>query len=193
MAVTGELKLDTVQVIEVDSDPRDSIEENFKAGSIAIWNNNGTPVIFKKLNDPTSTAWEIFHSSFLLLSEDIGGSSSNAGGQVFDVDLSNLFLKIGDKVILDDIYFRGDFSGTNEFLDVLIDGQSFTIAQYSSTDDSDYKRDIEFERREVTTIDIGGGIVGIRFTIDPSNEVNFSPAGMPNGWWWQIKCDITRF
>lgn len=190
--IIGSITLNNLELLEVDQDPRTSIDENVEIGSLAIFNDGGTPKTYQKVSTGIND-WRYFpRKNYELRNELIGGSASNAGGQQFTIDLSSLDdIQIGDEGLIYFFKFRGDFSRTNEFLDVLFQGNPYTIG-VDGNDSSQIQLDTNGNNQSIPFVveDIGGGVAGLTFTIDPSNAVNFSPAGMPNGWWWSLLVDL---
>lgn len=187
MAITGRQTIDHLQILEVDSDPRISIDENVIVGSLALWDKGTNGLVFIK-EGTAQLSWKRLRSEFVPM-RSIGGSSSNAGGQIFNLNMSSYKGVIGDTFIIKNIYYRGDFSGSNEFCDVSIQGNNFSIGEFADNDDSILTKDKDFQPIEVQLVDIGAGIAGLTFSVSPANAVNFSPSGMPNGWWWELALD----
>jgi len=121
------------------------------------------------------------------------GSASNAANQNFQLDLSDCNFEIGDTVRIGNAYVRGDLSGTNEYLDVGIGSTGDPKARLGKQGYGDlpiFRTDGSMIDRTYVVVDIGGGTPGLQIYVSPSAAVNFSPSGMPNGWWWQLKIDV---
>ena len=129
-------------------------------------------------------------SYFEVTDDENSGSSSNAANQQFDISLAGITgVIIGQKAAVSACEFRGDFSGTNEYVDVGfgLSTNPKTSVGIIGADSSVYAVDNSLVGVTFDIIDIGGGVPGIRIFVSPTVDVNFSPGGMPNGWWWQLK------
>lgn len=88
--ITGENKLDTLEIVEVDSDPRLSINENLKIGSLALWNDGVNGKIFKKVGNNNLDYRELKeHIFFAYLSTNIDFFNTTPAICPFDVELLN--------------------------------------------------------------------------------------------------------
>lgn len=136
-------------------------------------------------------------------SGNVLGSSSNAANQLFNVSLAPAGFQIGDTVRIGSCYFRGDFSGGNEFVDVGFNSTGDPKGRVGEEAPLDVDGDVvsyvdtarwfvshDLLDRSYTVVDIGAGVPGIQVYVSPSSAVNFSPGGMPSGFWWQLKFDF---
>ncbi len=135
-----------------------------------------------------------FHVTNLFL----GGSTTNIENQEFFIDLSAYTtLKIGHQIELQNIQFRGDFSGRNEYVDVSLNtiattpDQNIRIGEDDGDDSSQWQSAQSIgDGSIVDIIQLPTGETGFRIYVSPSSAVNFSPSGMPN--WWELRAD-TQF
>lgn len=122
------------------------------------------------------------------------GSASNAANQNFQLDLSSCNFQIGDTVRIGVAHIRGDFSSDgDEYIDVGIGSTGDPKARLGEIGYDDlaiFRTDGSMIDRTYTVVDIGGGVPGLQVYVSPAFQVNFSPSGMPNGWWWQLKLDV---
>ena len=125
------------------------------------------------------------------------GSSSAAANQMFAIDLSAFGFKIGDSCRLGNALIRGDLSSEagegDEWLDVGINSTSdpkTRLGKVGYADSSVFRTDGALVDKPVTIKDIGGGVPGLEVYVSPGNRVSYSPSGMPNGWYWQLKLDV---
>lgn len=121
------------------------------------------------------------------------GSSSNASNQSFQIPLSNFGYRVGETARIGAIRGRGDFSGANELLDIGFGSATSpktTNFDVVSSDDAIFRTSFSSTGEVVTVVDLGGGVPGVEIFVSPSLGVNFSPVGMPNGFFWQIVIDI---
>ena len=125
---------------------------------------------------------------FEVLNDENSGSASNAANQQFDIAVNTPGVIIGQKVVVTDCQFRGDFSAANEFVSVGFElaTNPKTAVGVTGADSSVYATDTALVGVTFELIDIGAGQPGIRLFVSPEAAVNFSPGGMPNGWWWQL-------
>ena len=128
---------------------------------------------------------------------EVAGSASAAANQVFTVNLSSYGAQIGDRVTITGFGVRGDLSGDTEFLDV-----GFTLPSNSKTrlgesdefqDDDIYRGGEDLSSVEFNVFNIGSGVPGFSVFVSPSTPVNFSPSGLPSGWWWQLRLSFKIF
>jgi hypothetical protein len=128
----------------------------------------------------------------LIVGTDIG-SATNTANQNFQIDLSDYGIEIGDTVRIGNAYVRGDLAAANEFLSVGIGSAGATktdLGVEGFLDGSVFASDGSMIDQTYTVVDIGSGVPGLQIFVSPSPDVNFAFAGMPNGWWWQLKLDI---
>ncbi len=122
------------------------------------------------------------------------GSASSAANQLFSLDVSAVSgVTIGDFVEIENTDFRGDFSGTTESVLVAFGsttGPSASIGVVGADSSAWQGPDASADGITVQVIDIGGGTPGINVFVSPTTDVNFSPTGMPNGWWWNLRIDV---
>ena len=121
------------------------------------------------------------------------GSASAAPDQNFQIDCSATGIGIGGTVRLGNAYIRGDLSTSSEFIDVGFgtSGAPKTAMGEEGYDDLPiFRTDGGLIDDTHTLVDIGSGVPGLEVYVSPSGGINFSPPGMPNGWWWQFKVDI---
>jgi uncharacterized protein YlxW (UPF0749 family) len=85
-----------------------------------------------------------------------------------------------------DIKLRGDFVSSNEYLEVLYAGAK-TGPKYSSDEDSGNWKTVA---SNVDMNAIAKHSASLPVELVPSREVNYSPGGMPNGWFWEIDFDV---
>ena len=130
------------------------------------------------------------------------GSASNSS-QSFFIDLSTSLGFVPSTAKITAVDFRGDFSSGAEYVDLDIRNAANTSNVYSvrigASDDigdsSTYTTSTTFSpsgdldiSSSLTTN--GNGATGFYVNVDPSNNVNFSPGGMPNGFWWQLRFNV---
>jgi hypothetical protein len=153
-------------------------------------------MVFEDKNIGPKTLTELYRHNAIAV--QVGGSASNSANQNFSLDLSDYGFQIGDTVRIGNCYIRGDFGSTSEFISV---GIGSAGAPKSNLGVEGYEDDGLNMRTDgtllalfstYTVVDIGGGVPGLEFYISPSSAVNFSPAGMPNGWWWELACDVVQ-
>jgi hypothetical protein len=179
---------------------------NTGAGSSVSVSDNGIPVAgvpFDTINtvgegiyaeDAGGGQVNIFtKTNAMAVGTDIG-SASNAADQNFQIDLSNYGFKIGDIVRVGNTYVRGDLSAADELLSVGIGSTAAPKTDLAATavgfgDDAVFRPDGSMIDQTYTVVDIGSGVPGLQVYVSPSAAVNFD-AGLPNGWWWQLKLDI---
>ena len=125
------------------------------------------------------------------------GSSSRSANQMFAIDLSTYGFQIGDQCRIGNALVRGDLSSEpgegDEWLDVGINSPTdpkVRLAERGYDDSSVFRTDGSLIDRVYTIIDIGGGVPGLEVYVSPGNRVSYSPSGMPNGWYWQLKLDV---
>ena len=123
------------------------------------------------------------------------GSSSNASVQYFiNVESDFSLAQAPTQCTIEDISFRGDMSAGSEYITVSFsDGTSYTLGQYDDIGDtSTWKESTTWQAKNVTSLlTTVNGSTGFYITIDPSSAVNYSPSGMPNGWWWELKFNLS--
>lgn len=136
---------------------------------------------------------DIVSSNNVLAAGNIG-SASNAANQNFQIDLSAAGFEVGDTVRIGNALVRGDLSSDGtEYIDVGFNSTGDPKARLGETgydDLSIFRTDGSLIDRTYTVVDIGGGTPGLEVYVSPASAVNFSPSGMPNGWWWQFKVDV---
>ncbi|WP_299683458.1 hypothetical protein [uncultured Dokdonia sp.] len=123
----------------------------------------------------------------------LGGSSNNLEDQEFFVDLSSYgVLKPGHQLELNNIEFRGDFSETNEFVDVALNTVTSEKIRIGEANGRDSRR-----WRSAEGIGDGGAVdvvqlpseeIGFIMYVSPSPAVNFAPRRMNN--WWELRADV---
>ena len=123
----------------------------------------------------------------------LGGSSNNTGDQEFFVDLSSYgVLKPGHQLELNNIEFRGDFSGTNEFVDVALNtttGDKIRIGEAGGRDSSQWQSALGIgDGGIVDIIQLPTEEIGFTIYVSPTSAVNFRPRGMSN--WWELRADV---
>lgn len=147
----------------------------------------------------TSSKWE--RTSFPRFKQNaiaVGtiGSASNAANQSFTIDLTGFNYIIGDTIRIGLYHIRGDLSSDGtEYIDVGINSTGATKSRHGETGYSDVSilRTSGNAIDETYTIkDIGAGVAGLEIFVSPASAVNFSPSGMPNSWWWQLKIDVLQ-
>jgi hypothetical protein len=134
------------------------------------------------------------------------GSASNAA-QTFSINLSQLAGTPGQPVSsasITQLRYRGDFSNTPasfggteavQFWPLgggSASGSTYPIGSIGGADTSVYR--VETQNGWPGTLDItssltvnGSNETIWTYRVDPTAQVNFSPGGMPNGWWWQFE------
>ena len=122
----------------------------------------------------------------------LGGSQSNIANQEFTINLTPYKLKVGDKLVLNNFGYRGDFYDYTEFIEVGVNTNTSTkfklgehYGDFSSTWQTDYGTG---DGTEATVVDLGSNQVGIKIYVSPSTDINFAPSGMTN--WWELRADI---
>lgn len=126
--------------------------------------------------------------------------SASAAAQLFSINLSQLAGTPGqpiNRATITRLDYRGDFSASSESVSFWprggggTGGGGYTIGQLGGADSSVYRR--ETQNGWPSSLDItsstttnGSNETIWTFRVDPTSAVNFSPAGMPNGWWWQF-------
>ncbi|GGG28921.1 hypothetical protein GCM10011344_32200 [Dokdonia pacifica] len=123
----------------------------------------------------------------------LGGSSNNTGDQEFFVDLSSYgVLKSGHQLELNNIEFRGDFSGTNEFVDVALNtttGDKIRIGEAGGRDSSQWQSALGIgDGGIVDIIQLPTEEIGFTIYVSPTSAINFRPRGMRN--WWELRADV---
>lgn len=127
-----------------------------------------------------------------LYGASIIGSASNAANQQFNLNLSQLGYQIGDTIRIAAVSLRGDLGGQDEELGVGFNGAANPKTFISEGgDSSNWSVSLDLYGDEISVIDIGSGVPGIQVFVSPDSTVNFSPTGMPNGWWWNIALNLS--
>jgi hypothetical protein len=141
----------------------------------------------------------LFSSSTYI--DETTGSASNTF-QTFTINLSQLAGQPGTplngNIVINQLQYRGDFSGSNEYVRFYPLGQGSTsggtyfIGRFGGADSAAYR--IETQNGWPGTLDItsacttnGSNETVWTFAADPEAAINFSPGGMPNSWWWQFR------
>lgn len=122
------------------------------------------------------------------------GSTLNTANQVFDVSLERFGFMVGDRAIIGLAHIRGDLSADGlEYIDVGIGtaiAPKARLGENGYGDNAVFRTDGGLRDTEIDVIDLGGGVPGFKVYVSPAPDVNFSPLGMPNGWWWQLCLDV---
>lgn len=123
----------------------------------------------------------------------LGGSSNNIEDQEFFVDLSSYgVLKPGHQLELNDIEFRGDFSGANEYVDVALNtvtSEKIRIGEAGGRDSRRWRSAEGIGDGEaVDIIQLPTEEIGFLIYVSPSPAVNFAPRRMNN--WWELRADV---
>ncbi|WP_299767973.1 hypothetical protein [uncultured Dokdonia sp.] len=123
----------------------------------------------------------------------LGGSSNNTADQEFFVDLSSYgVLKPGHQLELNNIEFRGDFSGANEYVDVALNSitsEKIRIGEANGRDSSQWQSALGVgDGGAVDIVQLPTEEVGFIIYVSPSSAVNFRPRGMRN--WWELRADV---
>ena len=112
------------------------------------------------------------------------GRADNVDG-TFIIDLASLGLSLSSTITINSIDIRGDLSSpSTEYIDLKL-STSASYDRYTSTaDDATYRNKTWIGGQPVSS-----GNVNIDYIIPSS--VNFSPSGMPSGYYWQVRFNIT--
>lgn len=215
MAITGKKTLNHTCIVEVDSDPRVSIDENCPIGSLALWPEGPKGRLFLK-RGAANLSWfeqvglnvagqEGHHLVFkngewvskipkrhAIAVGDIG-SDSSANNQQFSIDLTQYGFEIGDNVRIGNAYVRGDFSSNNEYLNVGINSISdprVRVGQEGYEDSDNFRSDGHLIDRIYPVIDIGNNTPGLFVFVDPTGQVNSNVGDLPNDNEWELKLDV---
>lgn len=132
-------------------------------------------------------------------SAEYGNSSNAATTQFINIETPLGFEP--STATIDSIEFRGDFSSGSEYVDIAIRDSSNSTDVYTeriganddSGDTSQWTTSTTFSNGlDISSyiVDLGGN-KGFYIRMDPSAQVNFSPSGMPNGYWWQLRFNFT--
>lgn len=113
------------------------------------------------------------------------GSSSNSQ-QVFFIPCGTDLGFAPTTVTINSLDFRGDFSASNEYVDMTFDDNDFyRIGQFDDIGDSGtFTQSTTFNGKDVTSLLFdNGGVIGFNITIQPTSAVNFSPISGSSDWW----------
>ena len=119
------------------------------------------------------------------------GSSQNLGPQSFFIDIETAagFPPVGATIT--QVEYRGDFSATFEWVTLDIGGTSYDIGQFGGADTGTFRNESSWSSLTIDSLlSTQGGKIGLAIGCTPTSAVNFSPSGMPNGWWWQFRFTI---
>ena len=118
---------------------------------------------------------------------NIIGNASNAVTSSF-IDLETIVGYVPTVASITQVEFRGDFSGTNEYVTITFDDStSFDIGRTGGQDTGTFLVDQNWSTKDISSIlSTSGGQTGFNVQSDPTPAVNFSPiAGTTD--WWQLR------
>tara|TARA_Y100001956_G_scaffold82458_1_gene103452 strand:- start:33360 stop:38879 length:5520 start_codon:yes stop_codon:yes gene_type:complete len=125
------------------------------------------------------------------ITNDTAGSNSNASNQAFFLDIETAagFAPVGATIT--QIEYRGDFSWVGEYVVLTIGSTNYNIGQSGGADTGTFRTDSTWQSLTIDSL-LGtqGGKIGLAISCSPTAAINFSPGGMPNGWWWQFRFTI---
>ena len=112
------------------------------------------------------------------------GRADNVDG-TFIIDLASLGLSLSSTVTINSIDIRGDlFSTASEYIDLKLSTAASYDRYTSTADDATYRNKAWLGGQPVSS-----GNVSINYVIPAA--VNTSPIGMPTGYYWQVRFNIT--
>ena len=118
------------------------------------------------------------------------GNQSNGFSSWF-VDIETIVGYVPTTATITKIEFRGDFSGTNEYVTITFDDNSrHDVGRTGGQDTGTFLTDSTWSNKDISSIlTTSGGKVGFNLAADPTTAVNFSP--IPNSSdWWQIRFTV---
>lgn len=167
-----------------------------RANTLATYTNvSGDPI--PPLIDNDSIELTRVDDSRLKLAQAGSGESGSSNTTIGSTSsaLQSFFIPIETQLAftptaaqLTSIDFRGDFSGSNEYVDIQFDdNDSYRIgANDDIGDSSTFTTSTTFTGKDVTSLLVNnGGVIGFNISVDPANAVNFVPGGMSN--WWDLR------
>jgi len=136
--------------------------------------------VYTAVSAPGEQGTRILNNTFTFsFGDTVAGSGSIA------IDLNSLTGGTANSIVIDSVEVRGDLSATNEFINLKL-SSSGTFDTYQGTADTAIFESYAW---------LGGNpaLSGGTFTIDYSvpSTVNFSPLGMPSGFVWEVRLNMS--
>jgi hypothetical protein len=149
--------------------------------------NSGDSVILQRVNDNRVrlNLGDVEGEETVAASTTAIGNASNGVSNWF-VNLEDLVGYAPTSAEITGIEFRGDFSGTNEYVTITFDDSStHDVGRTGGQDTSTFLTDNTWSTKDISSIlTTSGGKVGFNISADPTVAVNFAPFPMTN--WWEI-------